>query len=549
MNFSFPSREFDEVVAAVCHGAPTDEQARALNELLHNDPSARDEYILRLELHSRLASEPDLYLTADLGLSDAGASACQIERPLSALPLPTAESTRGRTLRWALVAAAAALVVAGLWSRQAWRSGENMGATSNAVAMLNRVVDARWGQQSAAPRLGAPLEAGWIRIESGLAQIVFYSGARVAIEGPTDLEIISPSEASCRSGRLTAEVPAQAHGFRINTPQGEVTDLGTTFGLEVRENATELHVFQGSVRVRLAGKRSVDDLLEGAGAVLEHAGSPRLIAADPSAFASLADLQAKSTAATDLHYDRWRAANRRLNLDPSLRVHLDFEHSNPSDWRLPNVSGGHAEADDAVIVGCQWTQGRWPAKSAVEFRSVNDRIRLSVPGKLDALTLSAWVRVQGLDRKFNSLFMCEGFHPGTIHWLIRNDGVLGLTVIGQSHRDFQVIPSPPAVTLDQFGMWLHLAVVLDGNLNRVKHYVNGSQVSESPLHISPPFRIGAAELGNWNSSGHPGRDSLLIRNFSGAMDEFCLFDRALKDGEIRKLFSNGVPVDDAAPRS
>jgi hypothetical protein len=391
------------------------------------------------------------------------------------------------------------------------------------------------------------LEAGLIRIESGLAQIVFYSGARVAIEGPTDLQIISPLEASCRSGRLTAEVPAQAHGFRINTPQGEVTDLGTTLGHEVRENATELHVFKGSVRLRLTGEGSVDDVPEGARAILEHSGAPRLIAADPSAFASLADLQAKSTAATDLHYDRWRAANSRLNRDPSLRVHLDFEHASPSDWRLPNVCRGNPEVDAAVIVGCQWIEGRWPAKSAVEFRSVNDRIRLSVPGKLDALTLSAWVRVQGLDRKFNSLFMCEGFQPGTIHWLIRNDGVLGLTVIGQSRGEIQVIPSPPAVTLDQFGMWLHLAVVLDGNLNRVKHYVNGSPVSENPLYISPPFLIGAAELGNWNSNGHPGRDSLLIRNFSGAMDEFCLFDRALEDGEIRELYSNGVSVDDWAP--
>ena len=47
MKIAFPSREFDEAVAAVCHGSASDEQARALNELLRSDLAARDEYILR----------------------------------------------------------------------------------------------------------------------------------------------------------------------------------------------------------------------------------------------------------------------------------------------------------------------------------------------------------------------------------------------------------------------------------------------------------------------------------------------------------------------
>jgi hypothetical protein len=34
---------------------------RALNELLRSNLSARDEYLMRVELHTRLASEPDLF--------------------------------------------------------------------------------------------------------------------------------------------------------------------------------------------------------------------------------------------------------------------------------------------------------------------------------------------------------------------------------------------------------------------------------------------------------------------------------------------------------
>jgi hypothetical protein len=60
MSIVFPSGEFDDAVAAVCHGLAIDEQMRLLNELLRTNSAARDEYLLRVELHARLASDPDL---------------------------------------------------------------------------------------------------------------------------------------------------------------------------------------------------------------------------------------------------------------------------------------------------------------------------------------------------------------------------------------------------------------------------------------------------------------------------------------------------------
>jgi hypothetical protein len=92
----------------------------------------------------------------------------------------------------------------------------------------------------------------------------------------------------------------------------------------------------------------------------------------------------------------------------------------------------------------EWIEGRWSDKRGLEFRNVNDRARLSVPGEFEALTVAAWVRAQGLDRKLNSLFMSDGFEPGTIHWLIRNDGVLGLTIIGHGTTQYQICATKPA---------------------------------------------------------------------------------------------------------
>jgi hypothetical protein len=319
--------------------------------------------------------------------------------------------------------------------------------------------------------------------------------------------------------------------------------LGASFGLEVKDRRAELHVFEGTVELQSAAANEKQTLQEGAGAAIESSRPARLITADPAAFASLFDLKARSVAAAAQRYNAWRTTCRNLHQDQSLLVHFDFERAGSAasaDWRLRN-SVNEKTVSDATIVGCQWGEGRWPEKRALEFQGVSDRVRLNVPGEYDAVTLAAWVRVQGLDRKLNSLFMCDGFAPGTIHWLMRRDGVLGLTIVGSGSGQFQLAASPSVVTLDQFGMWLHLAVVLDGGAGRVVHYVNGRPVAEIALKIKPPYRIGAAELGNWNAKKFPEDDPFMIRNFSGVMDEFGLFSRALSNSEIRGLYAEGKP--------
>jgi hypothetical protein len=51
-------------------------------------------------------------------------------------------------------------------------------------------------------------------------------------------------------GKLTGQCPPSAVGFAIRTPQVQVTDLGTEFGVVASDRGdTEVHVFQGVVRV------------------------------------------------------------------------------------------------------------------------------------------------------------------------------------------------------------------------------------------------------------------------------------------------------------
>jgi hypothetical protein len=541
MTLSFPSPEFNDAVAAVCHGSATEAEMRALNELLRSNPSARDDYLLQVELHSRLASNPDLFTQVGDTTSILTIPAMNAGERGDIVPLNPVEPPRRSRLVWVLGLAACLVVIAGgigtFWFKQ---SAVRNGATSAAVAMLARTVDARWSPKAPALRVGSALDPGSLQLESGLAQVVLYSGAGLVIQGPAELRLVSPNEAVCVFGRVLAEVPLPARGFRLRTGQLSVVDLGTSFGVDASRSRTEVHVFKGKVELQ-PGKAGEQLLAEGQAALVQGNDLPQLMAASAEPFAPMFKFQQRSLAAEAVRYDHWRLSSAQLNRDPSLVVRFDFENLSDSDGTLPNKAARNGSTEDGVIVGCRPAQGRWREKQALEFQSVNDRVRLAVPNEFRAMTLSAWICLKALDREFNSLFMSDGFDPGTVHWLIRGDGVLGLTVFGSQVGKFQIMASPAVASLEELGMWQHLAVVIDGRAREVVHYVNGSPVSRHTLTISPPFRVDAAELGNWNARSDPNPESSLIRNLSGSVDEFELFNRALSDAEVRQLYLKGKP--------
>lgn len=540
MRFSFPSPEFDQVVAAVCHGSATEAEMRALNELLRSNAGARDQYLFQVEIHTRLASNPDLFSQFQDITASVSFPALKAGSQGNVVPLNPVNAPASRRLTVRVLAVVACLVlIAGVIGALRFKRSES-GATSAAVAMLTRTVDARWSPKAHSLRVGSALEPGSLQLDSGLAQVVFYSGARLVIEGPAELRLVSANEAFCVSGRVLAEVPTPARGFRLRTSQLSVVDLGTSFGVRASHSRTEVDVFKGKVELQ-PGKSGEQSLAEGQAALVQGSELPQLMAANPEAFAAMFDFQEHSLASEAVRYDQWRFSSAQLNRDPSLVLRFDFENLSEPDSTLANRAAITGQTEDGIIVGCQRAEGRWREKTALEFQSVNDRVRMAVPNEFRAMTLSVWVCLKGLDRDFNSLFMSDGFDPGTVHWLIRKDGVLGLTVFGPRFGKFQILASPPVPSLENLGMWQHLAVVVDGRAQEVVHYINGSPVSRHALKIGPPFRVGSAELGNWNARSGPDPEPSLIRNLSGSLDEFELFSRALTDAEIRELYLKGKP--------
>lgn len=456
----------------------------------------------------------------------------------------------------AVAAASVALIVGAIvWSKKPLRESapsdrgrESSQAvlfiepTTASVAVLARSVDVSWSDPSRSYEVGSPLNPGWLRLQSGLAEIEFYSGARVVLEGPGELELRSSIEAYCSSGRLSAEIPPSARGFRIGTPSGAVVDLGTEFGLDVTGAGSEVHVFKGEVELH-ADFRPKRSLKEGEAAAIDKASSVRMFAANPTAFATPAVMRSKSAESLRRRYDAWRTASARWNSDPSLLVRLDFEGLAPGDQTLPNRANSGSTIGPATIVGCGRVEGRWPGKGALEFRGVGDRVRLDVPGEISSLTFAAWVRVNGLDRRFNSLFMSDDFKAGATHWQILNNGRIRLGVAGRSGAGHVDYDSPVVFTPERLGRWVHLAVVFDADRRQVIHYVDGRPVSSNPVRNVFALRVGPAEIGNWSSATRVDRSP--IRHYSGRIDEFSFYRRALDEAEIGEISGLASGADDS----
>jgi hypothetical protein len=501
-----------------------------LEELLRSSAASRGQFWRESRLHALLYEVEDV--------------AAQRASPRNRIARP-----RRFGIAVALVAAAACValisaLVTWYWPRHITVKEQPVAVTettTTAVALLTRTLDVRWSDPANTHKVGEALEPGWLRLKTGLAYVEFFNGVGMVLEGPAEVQLISVRKVFCRSGRLNVDVPPVARGYTVCTPQLQVVDLGTTFGLYVRDKREEVHVFKGKVTFQVASAKP-RDLNQGEAMAVAGDGKPQMISSNQVMFMSAAELERKSDALQGRQLQAWREASARSNADPSLMLRFDFEHGSISDRSLRNLAAHGVVGGDATIVGCANAEGRWPGKDALEFRNLSDRVRVSVPGEHRALTLVTWVRVDRLECLFNSLFMADAFEPGAVHWQIRSNGSLHLGVSGPTneHAADYNYDSPKIFTADKLGRWTQLAMVYDGAKRQMTQYMDGQPIGRCPVKQAVTLRIGHGELGNWNP-GVNSPDPTPVRYLSGRMDEFDLFNRALSDQEILSLYKMSFP--------
>jgi ferric-dicitrate binding protein FerR (iron transport regulator) len=468
-----------------------------------------------------------------------------VDVALAASDSTALQSSRSGWLRY--VGALAAGIVIGLAAWALWPAAPSPGgsgntsvaardeATTSSVAVLSRGVNMEWDSTVAAPAVNAPLPPGLLRLKSGVAEIDFFQGARLCVEGPAEIRLVSAGAAFCQYGKFSAHVPPQARGFRLSTPKGDIVDLGTDFGLDLNDKSPEVHVFKGEVELHQP-KVEMRKLTTGIASGLENPGANRTLVANAAAFTFSHDLDARVSASRREAFDRWQERSAQRNADPDLRLHLDFQDADGTR-SLRNAASHGDDIAAGTIVGCNWTEGRWPGKRALQFHSVSDRVRLNLPGEYRQFTLAAWVQLHSLNARQSqsSICMSQGLEVGDVHWQVIHTGALCLGIVAEAHPHItDDYISPVVFTPERFGQWVHLAAVFDMAANEVRFYVNGELLSRHTLKRPIVPKPAVAELGNWlPASDYAG--SHAVRNFVGCMDDFSFYARALHDDEVRQL--------------
>jgi hypothetical protein len=448
-----------------------------------------------------------------------------------------------------LAAACALVLLAGVW---VFVNGGMLHRAPANVAVLARSCDVVWMEGGHPWQPGQAMPPGWLRLQSGAAQVDLTRGGRVVVEGPAELNLVSDNEVYLRSGKLRAVVPKPAAGFKLVAPAFSVTDRGTEFGCQVAgTNGAEVHVFEGIVDFQPANAGSGSRLLHGNEALQYLHGQQKRMPADRAAFLGEADLALREIARNRDRLAAWHQASRLLSAHPQMLMYLDFEAFDALGQVLSNRAVGALPDSAASIIGCGSVPGRWPGKRGLEFNKPDDRLRMVFPGAYSSVTLMAWVRVDGLANVQNSLLMTESFLPGEIHWYLYHDGRLGLGMhlAKDDPRGWNYLHSDPVITAETLGSWVFLACVVDSSQDRVTHYFNGRPVGTGTPGIHLPVRFDCFEIGNWgvrpDDSRWPGlklrgpKDH--IRHFSGRMDEFAVVGDALTPGEIGLLYEAGRP--------
>ena len=212
--------------------------------------------------------------------------------------------------------------------------------TLEGYAVIKHLVDEKWVNGQNAPKVGDLVADGMIELSSGLVQLDFFCGASVVVQGPAKLELTSAWSAICHEGQLRAMVPPAARGFKIQTAQGEIEDLGTEFSVSVSDKKSEVHVIDGKVRLHSDAEPS-QEMITGDRMRMTSAGYEESNVENK--IANFEEIRLSAAGQSEFAYQRWVGQRQDLMKDERLKAYFPMDGT---DWvgnQIIDRSPGHSE--------------------------------------------------------------------------------------------------------------------------------------------------------------------------------------------------------------
>lgn len=495
-------RELEQAIQDAFNDGLDDARGAALRDALRHSPEAVDAYCDHAILETELQ-----YLAANRRAVPEDVRAGRL----------LLNQRRGKRVLLFSAAAAAVLLVAGM----IWQRGVTT-ATDRVIARLEVSPGSTLSHEDG--KVFSDLDLGENQtfvLGQGVARLAFKSGVEAVIEGPAMVKLMAVGQMALESGHSWFHVPRNARGFKVTTPDFEVTDLGTEFGIDLRrDHRPQAHVLLGRIEVSArTGDEKPVMLQAGDALALDPSGEWTRFAAD---FHKFRTTLPKSIPSLKMDFDHLE--NAELSIKGDI---LGVEGSVAKVVRpdlvklVPGIVGNAIQlnGDGASI------ETTWQGISGSAPRTVSLWCKLPKGTKFDTAPPLAW--------------WGDPATPGNKKFkvaLITNPR--GATVLRASFGDIQ-IDGRSNLADDS---WHHLAVVYRGNQADgnpdLSIYIDGASEAISPpggsnapietdsrSENAGSLAIGKYELPAW------GRNPFL----RATLDEFQVFAGALEEREIRAL--------------
>jgi hypothetical protein len=561
------SNDLRLLFAEYVNGEISAERLQALEAALREDVDLRREFIEYMNVDSALGdlaalseAEVDALSLSEVASSTSPSHTMRRSNAVAAgndrLRSPEADSPQrrvkltSRAVAFVAVVAATLSISLGIWMSQSGEEDDQTVASrERPIAWLVTGIDALL-KKEAKRWEGNTLPSGAYQLERGLLHLRFRGNVMVYVEAPADFETASDNRVVLHRGRLSANVPSEGVGFTVETPEAEVIDFGTgrqgrqpnasyrsfaagplplvanfannltmlsgsntEFSVDVEAGASEVHVFEGLVRVQPRSRKN---------------GRSR----------EAVDLRTsdavKIEAATEKPVDIKLASDRFIRSfdEPKRKYHRWVKELSPvAYFRMPIRSKGLV-SDPRGYTGVVLTgAGNRPPHACGVFAGGSLRILADSTGRggrvdpppvfrTGQFTLAVFVYLESPAPGGTVATNISG-DEGNFALSLDQNGSVQATV----RNDVGELQNLSSDALLPLQAWRQLVMTVDGE--RLHLYEDGRQVASAPC--SPVADSEADVL--WF-----GTDSDGLKLWDGRIDEVALFDWALSDGDVRDLY-------------
>jgi hypothetical protein len=212
------------------------------------------------------------------------------------------------------------------------------------------------------------------------------------------------------------------------------------------------------------------------------------------------------------------------SLKNQLVAHWAFDEGTGTAVR-DSSGNGH----DGVLSGGTWVTGRFGG--GLSLASGNSVAVAAFPQATASWTVSVWARASAAELAADTVDLATLISTETVFvggWQIHLDNRPGYQLFDAAYHtgpgdDDYVVAVCRCIDPDR---WIHLTAVWDGVNDKMTLYRDGAAVDEKPMPVHILTGETTLLMGKWSRGD---------RFFVGQVDDFAIWSRALKAGEIAFL--------------